>query len=335
MRALVSGGTGFIGGNLVRALLGRGFAVRVLLRPGSSRQALEGLDVELAFGDLTEPASLVFALQGCEVLFHAAAVYALWTPDPEAVYAANVQGTRDLLRAAHQAGIQRVVYTSSESTIGLPPGGGFGHEGLQAELSHLPGVYKKSKLLAEREAMQAARDGLPIVIVNPTTPVGPGDVKPTPTGRIVLDFLDGKMPGYTDTGLNLVDVRDVAEGHILALEKGRLGERYILGSENLALRELLEILARLAGRPAPGLRIPFWLAYAAAYGDELRSEYITHRPPRVPLAGVKAARKYRFMDCSKAAAELDFKPKPVEAALRDQIAWFRENGYVKKQGRSS
>jgi dihydroflavonol-4-reductase len=334
MKALVTGGTGFIGGNVVRTLLKHDYEVRVLVRPKSSRQALAGKDVELAIGDLTDPTSLEKALSGCDFLFHVAAIYALWTPDPNAVFEANLQGTKNLLEASQKAGIEKVVFTSSESTIGTPRSGGLGHENLITDLEHLPGAYKKSKLLAEQAALSFFEAGLPVVVVNPTTPVGIGDVKPTPTGRIVLDYLNGRMPAFVNTGLNLVDVEDVAEGHVLALEKGRMGERYILGNRNMTLQEVLEMLAHITGRSAPRLRIPFWLATGAAYVDEWSSAHITHRPPRIPLAGVRAARKVRFMDCSKAVKELGLPQSPVEAALEKAVGWFRENGYVENRGSS-
>ncbi len=334
MRVLVTGATGFIGGNVARALVSHGYEVRVLLRPESRRDAIAGLKVELAFGDLTDRPSLDRAVAGCDALIHTAAVYALWTPDPAKVYAANVDGTRNILSAAHQAGLQRVVFTSSESTIGLPEGGGPGREALETSLEKLPGHYKKSKLLSERAALELCQEkGLPVVVVNPTTPVGIGDVKPTPTGHIVLDFLEGRMPAYVDTGLNLVDVEDVAEGHVLALEKGRPGERYILGNRNMTLHDILSILAEITGQRAPGLRLPLWLALGLAYMDEAGSRWITRRPPRVPIAGVQAAHKFRYMDCTKAITELGLPQHPIEAALAKEVSWFRLHGYAgKKRG---
>ncbi len=328
MKALVTGGTGFIGGNVVRALLRHGYEVKVLLRRESSLLALEGQHVELSFGDLTDRASLEEALKGCQVLFHVGAIYSLWTPDPEQIYQVNVQGTRTLFEAALAQGIEKAIFTSSESTIGMPESGGLGNEGYQARLENLPGHYKKSKYLAEIEAFSFCEEGLPVVVVNPTTPVGIADVKPTPTGQIVLNFLKRRMPAYVDTGLNLIDVEDVAEGHVLALEKGRPCERYILGNRNLTLKELLGILAELTGRKAPVRRVPFWLATAAAFTDEWFSGHITHSPPGVPLAGVMAAHKFRYMDASKAIRELGLPQNPVEEALRKAINWFQEHGYV-------
>ncbi len=329
MKVLVTGATGFIGGNVARALLRHGYEVRVLLRPESRRDGIAGLDVEPALGDLTDRPSLDRAVAGCDALVHAAAIYALWTPDPAPVYAANVDGVRNILSAAHQAGVQRIVFTSSESTIGLPPGGGLGRETLETSLEKLPGHYKKSKLLAEKVALEMCREeGLPVVVVNPTTPVGVGDVKPTPTGHIVLDFLKGRTPAYVDTGLNLIDVDDVAEGHVLALEKGQAGERYILGNRNVTLREILTMLAEIIGRRPPAVRLPLKLALGLAYLDEGIARWITHRPPRVPLAGAQAAHKFRYMDCSKAITELQLPQHPIEAALEKEVSWFRQRGYV-------
>ena len=328
MKVLVTGATGFIGGNVARALTKKGYAVRVLLRPKSPRLAIADLPVELAYGDLTDPPSLERAVHSCSALIHTAAVYALWTPDSAAVYATNVEGTRNILKAALKAGVQRVVFTSSELTIGTPAGGGPGQEALQTSLEKLPGHYKKSKLLAEKAVLEMCQAGLPVVVVNPTTPVGIGDVKPTPTGHIVLDFLNGRMPAYVDFGMNLVDVEDVAEGHVLALEKGLVGERYILGNRNLTLREMLVMLAGFTGRSAPLLRLPLWLALGLAYLDEWKASKITHNEPRIPLAGVQAARKFRFMDCSKAVQVLGFPQHSVEKALEKEVLWFRQHGYV-------
>ena len=328
MKVLVTGASGFIGGNVAKAFLRHGYEVRVLLRRQSSQKAIQDLLLEGVYGDLTDPASLERALQGCEALVHVAAAYALWTPDPAAIYATNVEGTRNILGAARQAGVQKVVFTSSESTVGIPRGGGPGREELVSSLDQLPGHYKKSKYLSEKLAMEMCQAGLPVIVVNPTTPVGVGDVKPTPTGQIVLDFLKGRMPAYVNTGLNLIDVEDVAEGHVLALERGRVGERYLLGNRNLTLREVLSILADITGRKPPSMRLPLWLALGIAYLDEGKSRWITHRAPRVPIAGVQAAHKFRFMDCSKAVHELGLPQHPVEAALEKAVRWFRENGYV-------
>lgn len=330
MRALVTGVTGFIGGNLARELLSSGYQVRALVRNGSDLRALRGLEMEIARGDLLDADSLGRALAGCDVLFHAAAAYSLWTPDPASVYETNVGGTERLLAAAYARGIQRVVYTSSESTLAVDGHGPPGGEERPARLSDLPGHYKRSKWMAEEVALQFNRKGLPVVVVNPTTPVGAGDVKPTPTGQFILDFINGRMPAYVDTGLNLVDVADVARGHRLAMEKGRPGERYLLGNRNMTFREILCVLSRMVGRPAPRWRIPLGLAQAVAHLDELVVGRIAGKPPRVPLAGVQAARKYRHFDCSKAVRELGMPQTPIEVALGSAVKWFRENGYARE-----
>jgi dihydroflavonol-4-reductase len=330
MKVLVTGATGFIGGNLVRALLRKGYAVRALVRPASDRRNIAGLDIEVALGDLTEPDTLPPALEGCEGLFHVAAAYTFWTPEPRRIYTANVIGTENILAAARRAGVEKIVYTSSESTLkihGNTPGS-------EAELNDpdsLPGHYKRSKCLAEIRALEMCREGLPLVVVNPTTPIGPYDVKPTPTGKLVVDFINGKMPGCVNTGLNIVDVGDVAAGHILAMEKGRVGERYVLGNHNLTLREIFLILERLTGVRAPRLNIPIWSALAAAHADEFICG-ILRRKPGIPLAAVKAARKRRYFDCSKAVRELGLPQTPVEAAFEKAIRWFQDNGYVGKKG---
>jgi len=312
----------------VRELLAAGYGVRAMVRRNSDQRNLAGLDVEIAFGDLCDGPSLVAAMEGCQILFHVAASYTFWTPDPKLIYETNVGGTQRLLEAAKARGIEKVVYTSSESTIGISKNGKLGTERLTAELSQLPGHYKRSKLLAEKVALSACKDGLPVVVVNPTVPVGPWDIKPTPTGQIVVDFLNGRMPAYVNTGLNVVDVQDVAWGHILAMEKGRAGERYILGNQNLTLREMLGVLGRIAGIEPPRLRIPLWAAMLAAYVSESAARWLTRRPPRIPMAAVRAAAKFRHFDCSKAVRELGMPQTPIEQALGKAVRWFRENGYA-------
>lgn len=328
MRALVTGANGFIGSNVVRALLERGYAVRALVREGSNLRNLAGLDVELATGDVRERATLERALAGCDCLFHLAAAYALWTPDPQPIYDINVDGTANALAAARRAGVRRVVYTSSESTIGIARNGCLGNEEMVVEPAQLAGHYKRSKYLAEQVALRACRDGMEVVVVNPTTPIGRGDIRPTPTGQIVVDFLNGRMPAYVNTGLNLVDVEDVAVGHVLALEKGRPGERYILGNRNLTLKEILQALSRVTGRPAPRLRLPLWVALGAAYASEFAAQRLTGGPPRIPVTGVKVARHFRYFDCSKAVRELGMPQTPIEEALEKAVRWFREHGYA-------
>ena len=328
MRALVTGATGFIGGNLVRELLKEGYKVRALVRKESNRRNIQGLNIEVFLGDLCDRASLERALDGCEVLFHVAASYIFWTPNPKAVYETNVAGTENILTAAQEKGIRKVVYTSTESTIGIDEDSGLGSEGVEIELASLSGHYKKSKYLAEKLALRMSHEGLPLVIVNPTTPVGPFDVKPTPTGELIVSFLQRNMPAYVNTGLNLVSVGDVAKGHILALEKGTIGERYILGNRNLHLKEILHILERITGIRAPRVGIPIWLALATAYIDEVVEGKVMRKRPRVQVAAVKAARKFRFHDCSKALRELGLPQTPIEEALEQAVRWFRDNGYA-------
>jgi len=328
MKALVTGATGFIGGNLVRELVNQGYQVKTLVRKESDRRNIEGLNVEIALGDLRDKASLASALEGCDVLFHVAACYTFWTPDPKAVYEANVGGTENMLAAALAKGIEKVVYTSTESTIGIAKNGSLGTEELEVNPGHLAGHYKKSKYMAEKLALKMYDEGLPLVVVNPTTPVGPLDLKPTPTGQFIVDFLNGKMPAYVNTGLNLVDVQDVAKGHVLALERGQIRERYILGNRNLTFKEILNILERITGIKAPKFKIPIWIALGAGYADELVSGKILGRRPRIPVAGVKTARKFRHFDCSKAIDELGLPQTPVEEALGKAVKWFRQNGYA-------
>lgn len=328
MRALVSGATGFIGSNLARELLRDRFQVRALVRPGSDLGNLQGLDLELARGDLTQPESLAPALEGCQALFHVAACYTLWHPQPRVMYQVNVQGTENILAAARRAGVERVVYTSTVSTVGVPPGGAPGIEETPLGPGDLVGHYKKSKYLAERVALKFCEEGLPLVVVNPSTPLGPGDIKPTPTGRIVLAFLNGRMPAYINTGLNFVHVRDVARGHILALERGRAGQRYILGHRNMTLRELLEKLGALTGIKAPRLRLPLGLALALAYLDEAIEGRLLRREPAIPVAGVRMARKFMYYDPTKAIQELGLPQTPIEEALEEAVRYFLDRGYV-------
>lgn len=330
MRALVTGATGFIGGNVVRALLRHGYRVRALVRDGRGSEALAALGVELAVGDLCDEMSLTAAVTGCEAVLHVGALYTLWAPRPELVYRINVRGTRSLLEAAGRAGVERVVFTSSESTLEVPDGG-LGSEAAAADFNAVPGAYKRSKFLSEQVALDMARGGLPVVVVNPTTPVGVGDVKPTPTGHIVLDFLNGRMPAYVDTGLNVVDVEDVAEGHVLALERGGVGERYVLGNENMTLRALLERLAALTGLRPPRVRLPHWLALALAHVSEATARGLGTGPPRVPLDGVRASGHYRYFDCSKAVRELGMPQTPLDEALLKAVSWFTDNGYVRRR----
>jgi dihydroflavonol-4-reductase len=327
VNSLVTGATGFLGSHVARQLLARGEQVRVLARPHNDRRALEGSGAEIVEGDLRDAASLDRAVAGTSRIFHVAADYRLWAPDPREIYESNVTGTRNLLEAARRAGVERFIYTSTVATVAvdrpeLPT------EATQSSLDEMIGHYKRSKWLAEKEVLDAAKGGFPAVVVMPTTPVGPGDWKPTPTGKIILDFLKGKMPGYVETGLNFVGVEDAAAGHLLAAEKGKLGERYLIGAENLTLKQLLDILARITGRPAPRLRIPHSVALAAAYADTLISR-MRGRAPQIPVEGVKIARHTMFVDCSRAHRELGFVAGPVAAALERAVQWYEEHGYVK------
>ncbi|MDE3181025.1 MAG: NAD-dependent epimerase/dehydratase family protein [Acidobacteriota bacterium] len=328
MISLVTGASGFVGSHVVRLLLGRGQRVRVLLRPSSDLRAIEGLDVERIKGDLLDPGSLRAAFAGATRVYHVAADYRLWSRHPAEIYRSNVEGTRNLLEAARIASVEKLVYTSTVGTIAVPVPGGLPNEQTPARLSQMIGHYKRSKFLAEQEALEAAHKGLPVVIVNPTTPVGPGDWKPTPTGKMIVDFLNGKIPAYVETGLNIVAVEDVALGHLLAAERGGAGERYLLGGENLALKDIFQILARISGRPAPRRRIPHSMALIAAAIDTGIST-LTGHPPRVPLEGARMAKHSMFVDGSKAGRELGFTPRPAEQALQAAVEWYRDNGYVK------
>ncbi len=316
---LVSGASGFIGGHVARLLSARGERLRLLLRPDSDRRGLEGLGYEEACGDLRDRPSLERALEGCRMLYHVAADYRLWARDPNEIRRSNVEGTRNILEAAAEAGVERVVYTSTVGTIGMP-----GDE--ETPVGRVRGVYKSSKLEAERIALEMNGRGLPVVVVNPTAPVGELDLKPTPTGKIVVDFVRGAMPAYVDTGLNVADVRDVALGHLLAGERGVAGERYILGARNMSLREILETLAGLTGRRAPRVRLPHAVAYAFGALETGWAE-LTGRPPRAPLEAVRMARSKMYVSSAKAERELGYRPGPVEPALERAIAWFRENRY--------
>lgn len=329
MLTLVTGGTGFVGAAVVRLLLSEGHTVRALARRGSDLQNLDGLDVDLALGDLLDQESLRRACKGCRRLYHVGAHYSLWEPSPEVFYRVNVDGTRNLLQAALEAGVERVVYTSTVGALGHRENGSPADEETPVSLDQMIGHYKRSKFLAEEEARGAARRGLPVVIVNPSTPVGPRDVKPTPTGRIIVDFLNRRMPAYIDTGLNFIDVDDVARGHLLAAERGRIGERYILGQSNLTLQELFAVLGRIAKLPPPSIRLPYRLIVPLAYANHWLSG-VTKTPPRIPLEGVKMARRRMFFDASKAVRELGLPQSPIEQALEGAVRWFTDNGYVKR-----
>ncbi len=319
---LVTGASGFVGWHVARQLLKRGHRVRALVRPSSR---LRELDAEVATGDLRDPRSLERAVAGCGVLFHVAADYRLWARDPQELYRSNLDGTRNILEAARNAGIERVVYTSTVGCIGIPKGSQ-GDEQTPVSIRDMTGAYKRSKFLAEQVALEFARGGLPVVIVNPTAPVGDHDFKPTPTGKIILDFLRGGMPAYIDTGVNLVDVADVAEGHLLALEHGRPGERYILGRENLTLAEILGKLEAVSGVRAPRRRIPYAVAFVAGVVTTAWAR-LAGGEPAVPLDAVRLARKKMFVSTEKAIRELGFAPRPVETALARAVEWFRAERY--------
>ncbi|MBI3809411.1 MAG: NAD-dependent epimerase/dehydratase family protein [Nitrospirae bacterium] len=328
MKALVTGSTGFIGAAVARCLLERGWDVRVLVRRESDLGNLQGLKVEQAYGDLRDAASLRQALTGCRQLYHVAAHYALWAPDPQIFYDINVTGTRNLMEAARDVGVERIVYTSTIGAIGLPPGGGPGTEETPRSIEQMSGHYKRSKYLAEQEVAKMARAGLPVVIVNPSAPVGARDIKPTPTGQVIVDFMKGRMPAYIETGMNLVDVDDVAAGHLHAMEKGRLGERYILGNRNLMLREVFALLSQLTGVSAPTIKLPRLAILPLAYANQWLADYVTRRPPRIPLEGVKMAKYVMHYDCSKAIRELALPQTPVEVALEKAVRWFRDHKYA-------
>lgn len=327
MKALVTGATGFVGGAVARALVRAGTDVRALVRSKSEAQNLSGLPVEQVEGDLLDPASLRTALAGCRQLYHVAAFYALWAKDSSIFYNVNVTGTRNVLTAARLAGIERTVYCSTIGAIGLPAGGGLGTEETPVSLDQMAGHYKRSKYLAEQEVLALAKEGLPVVIVNPSAPVGAGDVKPTPTGQVIVDFMKGRMPAYIETGMNIVDVDDVAAGHLLAMQKGRQGERYILGCKNLMLKEVFDILSRLTGVKAPSLRLPRSLVLPLAHVNQWMA-HVTGQPPRIPLEGVKMAKYRMHYDCSKALRELGIPQTPPEAALEKAVHWFRAHGYA-------
>ena len=328
MKVFVTGATGFIGASLVRELLKEGYRVRALARPNSDRRNLKGLDLEICEGDLRDRKSLEEGMKGCDILFHAAADYRLWTRKPAVMYEINVDGTRNILEAALSQGVSRVVYTSSVGTLGNPGNGIAGDETTPVTLADMAGHYKKSKFLAEREAESFLKRGLPLVIVNPSTPVGMLDIKPTPTGRIIVDFLNRKMPAYLDTGLNIIDVEDCARGHVLAAVKGRIGEKYILGNENLTLQRIFAMLEEITGLPAPRVKLPYTPTLIAAYINEGISR-CTGKEPLIPLAGVQMARKFMFFDATKAVRELGLPQRSAGEALRKAVTWFRENGYVR------
>ncbi len=358
MLAFVTGATGFLGSHVARVLAEQGAGLRLLVRPTSDLRNLEGLSADRVVGDLRDPASLGKALAGCDVVFHVAADYRLWVRDPGEMYRSNVEGTRSLLEAARKQGVRRVVYTSSVATMGFTsnhaaaelrsagrPGAAVPTRASTGEgarprastvadeespvlLADMIGPYKRSKFMAEQVAVEAARSGVDVVIVNPSTPIGERDIKPTPTGRIVVDFLKRKFPAYIETGLNLVDATECARGHVLALEKGRTGERYILGGENLTLKEILDRLAAITGLPSPTVKVPYAVALAGGIFYEMVTGRLLGREPRATIDEVRMARKMMFVSSAKAERELGWRTAPVDGALRRSVEWFRANGYV-------
>lgn len=328
MRAFVTGATGFVGAHVARELAGQGADLRVLVRPTSDPRNIEGLPGERVVGDLREPASIEKAMAGCDVAFHVAADYRLWVRNPEEMYRVNVEGTRALLTAARNNKVRRVVYTSSVATMGFSSSGRLADEDSPVSLADMIGHYKRSKFMAEQAALKASGGGTDVIVVNPTTPVGERDVKPTPTGRIVVDFLKKKFPAYVDTGLNLVDVKECARGHVAALEKGRPGQRYILGGENLTLKRILDKLAALTGLPSPSIRLPYFFALATGVVDETITGRLLGREPRATIDAVRMGRKKMFVTSGKAERELGWKIVPVDDALRRAVEWFKANGYV-------
>jgi len=332
MKILITGASGFIGSAVLRQLLQAGHDMRVLLRVNSDRRNLTGLDIETVTGDLTMPSSLDRALEGCEALFHVAADYRLWVPDPENMYKTNVYGTRNIMLSAAKAGVKRIVYTSSVATLGLTRNGSPADETTPATLTDMIGHYKRSKFLAEAEVRRlVVEQNLPAVIVNPSTPVGPRDIKPTPTGQMIVQAASGRMPAYVDTGLNIVHVDDVAKGHLLAFELGVPGQRYILGSRNMTLKEILTEIAEITGNQKPRFRIPHNLILPIAYIAEAWARLFGGSQPLVTVDGVRLAKKYMFFSTARAKRELGFKTIPVRQALYDAIDWFKQNGYFKKE----
>jgi dihydroflavonol-4-reductase len=326
MTTLVTGAAGFLGSHIARQLVARGESVRVLLRPSSQNRAIADLSLEYVTGDLRDTASLDRALKGIKRVFHAAADYRLWAKHSQDIYDSNVGGTKNILAASKRAGVEQFVYTSTVATIAVDrpsqP-----NESTDAKLEEMIGHYKRSKWMAEREALNAAKEGLPVIVAMPTTPVGPWDWKPTPTGKLIVDFLNGKMPGYVDTGLNFVGVEECAAGHLLVAEKGKVGQRYLLGGENLTLKQMLDVLSKITGLPSPSLKISHGVALGVAYASTIFSRLLG-REPGIPVEGVKIAQHKMFVDCARSQRELGFTAGPVAAALERAVRWYEANGYV-------
>jgi dihydroflavonol-4-reductase len=328
MKAFVTGATGFVGSHVAQVLAEQGADLRLLVRSGSDPRNIQNLIADRVVGDLRDPLSIEKAMSGCDAVFHVAADYRLWVRDPQQMYLANVEGTRALLEAARKNKLRRVVYTSSVATMGFTSNGRPADEDFPVSLDDMIGHYKRSKFMAEEVALEAGRSGIDVMVVNPTTPVGEQDIKPTPTGRIVVDFLQKKFPAYVDTGLNLVDVTECARGHVAALEKGRTGERYILGGQNLTLKQILDKLAAITGLPSPKVKLPYAVALAAGVVDEIVTGRILGREPRATIDAVRMGRKKMFVSCAKAERELGWKTVPVDDALRRAVKWFQTNGYA-------
>jgi dihydroflavonol-4-reductase len=328
VRVFITGATGFVGGHVARLYAAEGASLRLLTRQTSRLDSLAGIDAEMVKGDLREPENLRLALSGCDALVHVAADYRLWVRDPEQMYAANVDGTRELLKLAREVGVQRVVYTSSVATMGFKADGTIVNEETPVALADMIGHYKRSKFLGELEAKRAAKSGQHVMILNPTTPIGPGDAKPTPTGRIIVDFLNKKFPAYVDTGLNLVDVMEVARMHVVALDRGTPGERYILGGENLTLKQILDRMSAITGLPSPKRKVPHAVAMTFALFDETITGKLRGKEPRATVEAVRMGKKMMFASSAKAERELGFKVLPVYPALRAAIDWFIAHGYA-------
>jgi dihydroflavonol-4-reductase len=328
MKAFVTGATGFVGSHVARALAAQGAELRLLIRSTSRTDNIAELAAELAVGDLRKPESLKTAMNGCEFVFHVAADYRLWVRNPEEMYQANVEGTRAIIQAAQESGVRRVIYCSSVATMGFQQTGEIVNEETPVSLADMVGHYKRSKFMAEQIALEAGRKGANVVVVNPTTPVGEFDIRPTPTGRIVVDFLKKNFPAYVDTGLNLADVKEVARGHVLAMEKARAGERYILGGENLTLKQILDKLAEITGLPSPAMKVPHGVAMGFAAFDQFFTGIVLGKEPRATLEAVKMGRKKMFASSAKAERELGYRVLPVEEALRRAVAWFQTHGYA-------
>jgi dihydroflavonol-4-reductase len=328
LRVFLTGATGFLGSHVARVLRQQGAELRLLVRPNSELRNVAELNADRVVGDLRAPASFETALDGCEAVFHVAADYRLWVRDPQEMYRSNVEGTRGLLQAAQKKGVRRFVHTSSVATVGFGSNGDLADENSTGSLNDMIGPYKRSKFMAEQVAFEAARAGMDVVVVNPTTPIGERDLKPTPTGRIVLDFLKGKFPAYVDTGLNLVDATECARGHIQAFEKGRAGERYILGGENLTLKQILDRLGEMTGLKSPTVKLPYIFALATGVVNEMVTGRLLGREPRVTIDAVRMGRKMMFVSSAKAERELGWRTLPVDNALRRAVDWFRSNEYV-------